>query len=104
MIMSLYENHFPVRFGVILYSSKFIKNIEINGGKLHSPAAEDDSSVNEDISSLVFSLYSYLLFFLVLIYFESCAIASDISCSAVCSVDAFFIQLFSFLVIHFADI
>ncbi|KAH9751410.1 UDP-glucose:glycoprotein glucosyltransferase [Citrus sinensis] len=53
MIMSLYENHFPLRFGVILYSSKFIKSIEINGGELHSPVAEDDSPVNEDISSLV---------------------------------------------------
>lgn len=63
MIMSLYENHFPLRFGVILYSSKFIKSIEINGGELHSPVAEDDSPVIEDISSLVFSLYSHLLFF-----------------------------------------
>lgn len=51
MIMSLYENHFPLRFGVILYSSKFIKSIEINGGELHSPVAEDDSPVNEDISN-----------------------------------------------------
>ncbi|KAH9685547.1 UDP-glucose:glycoprotein glucosyltransferase [Citrus sinensis] len=60
MIMSLYENHFPLRFGVILYSSKFIKSIEINGGELHSPVAEDDSPVNEDISSLIIRLFLFI--------------------------------------------
>ncbi|KAL9448369.1 hypothetical protein AB3S75_015782 [Citrus x aurantiifolia] len=60
MIMSLYENHFPLRFGVILYSSKFIKSIEINGGELHSPVAEDDSPINEDISSLIIRLFLFI--------------------------------------------
>lgn len=60
MIMSLYENHFPLRFGVILYSSKFIKSIEINGGELHSPVAEDDSPVNDDISSLIIRLFLFI--------------------------------------------
>ncbi|KAJ0010856.1 hypothetical protein Pint_33129 [Pistacia integerrima] len=60
MITSLYENNFPVRFGVILYSTKFINKIEINGGELQSSALEDDSEVKEDTSSLIIRLFSYI--------------------------------------------
>ena len=60
MITSLYENNFPMRFGVILYSSKFVKQIEINSD---SSAKENDGQNEEDISSLViiFFYYSYCL-------------------------------------------
>ncbi|KAJ4717311.1 UDP-glucose:glycoprotein glucosyltransferase-like [Melia azedarach] len=60
MITSFYENQFPMRFGVILYSTKFIKRIELSGGELHSSAAEDDSQVKEDISSLIIRLFIYI--------------------------------------------
>ncbi|XP_044490237.1 UDP-glucose:glycoprotein glucosyltransferase isoform X2 [Mangifera indica] len=60
MITSLYENNFPVRFGVILYSTKFINKIEVSGGELESSAVEDDSQVKEDISSLIIRLFCYI--------------------------------------------
>ncbi|THF94542.1 hypothetical protein TEA_002654 [Camellia sinensis var. sinensis] len=47
MIISLYENNLPMRFGVILFSKKFIKMIEMNDGKI--PAAPMS---NDDVSSL----------------------------------------------------
>lgn len=53
MITNLYENSFPMRFGVMLYSSNFIKEIEMSGGELRGAEAR---SQNEDLSSLVFSL------------------------------------------------
>lgn len=53
MITSLYENNFPMRFGVVLYSSKFIKQIETSG-------SEDDSKIGEDISSLIIRLFIYV--------------------------------------------
>lgn len=51
MITSFYENSFPMRFGVILYSTQFIKKIEQSGGELHS--SEHDSELEDDKSSLV---------------------------------------------------
>lgn len=53
MITSFYENAFPMRFGVILYSARFLKKIEMSGGELHSSALEHDSEIENDISSLV---------------------------------------------------
>ncbi|XP_043704312.1 UDP-glucose:glycoprotein glucosyltransferase [Telopea speciosissima] len=55
MIISMYENYFPVRFGVILYSSKLIKEIE-------EPAGEkaDIGHTEEDISNLVIRLFMYI--------------------------------------------
>ncbi|GMP71579.1 hypothetical protein CsSME_00029927 [Camellia sinensis var. sinensis] len=47
MIISLYENNLPMRFGVILFSTKFIKMIEMNDGEI--PAAPMS---NDDVSSL----------------------------------------------------
>jgi hypothetical protein len=63
MITSLYENNFPMRFGVILYSSKFVKQIQMNSD---SSAKENDNQNEEDISSLVIISfnYSYCLFVL----------------------------------------
>lgn len=58
MIKSLYENSFPMRFGVILYSTDFLKKIEMNGGELLSTALEDESQI-EDKSSLIISLFLY---------------------------------------------
>lgn len=54
MILSMYENNVPMRFGVLLYSSKMIKIIEANGGEL--PVSSTDEVLNEntdDISTLV---------------------------------------------------
>ncbi|MBA0743070.1 hypothetical protein Gogos_005790, partial [Gossypium gossypioides] len=53
IITSFYENTFPMRFGVILYSAQFIKKVEMSGGELHSSALEHDSEIENDKSSLV---------------------------------------------------
>ncbi|KAL0801520.1 hypothetical protein Bca101_056696 [Brassica carinata] len=52
-LRSLYENQVPVRFGVLLYSTQVIKNIEDNGGQIQSYDAETNSQVKEDISTMV---------------------------------------------------
>lgn len=54
-LRSLYENQVPVRFGVILYSTQLIKNIEDNGGQIKSYDAETNAQVKEDISTMVFT-------------------------------------------------
>ncbi|XP_059648746.1 uncharacterized protein LOC132294774 isoform X2 [Cornus florida] len=41
---------FPMRFGVILYSTKFIKKIESNSGELPLDPVENDSGIEEDVS------------------------------------------------------
>ncbi|KAI9397239.1 hypothetical protein POPTR_003G018900v4 [Populus trichocarpa] len=58
MILSLYENNFPMRFGLILYSSKFIKKATSRG--LHLSAEENDGEIEEDISSLIIRLFIYI--------------------------------------------
>jgi len=59
MIMNLYENQFPMRFGVILYSTTFIESLEKNGDEIN--ASSSASAVEEDISSMVkFILYFFL--------------------------------------------
>ncbi|CAL5438882.1 unnamed protein product [Camellia sinensis] len=55
MIISLYENNLPMRFGVILFSTKFIKMIEMNDGEI--PAAPMS---NDDVSSLIIRLFIYI--------------------------------------------
>eukprot|EP00257_Ricinus_communis_P021573 XP_015581097.1 UDP-glucose:glycoprotein glucosyltransferase isoform X1 [Ricinus communis] len=60
MIISLYENNYPVRFGLMLYSSKFIKKIEVSGGDLHLSSIEDNSQTEEDLSSLIIRLFIYI--------------------------------------------
>lgn len=60
MIMSLYENDLPMRFGVILYSLDFIERIE--------KSTDKDSRNNDDLSLLVFAFYTLLfLSYLMLI-------------------------------------
>lgn len=59
MITSLYENSFPMRFGVILYSSKLIKQIENNGGEINTSSMEFDNLNEEDLSSLVNFPFSF---------------------------------------------
>ncbi|CAI0375267.1 unnamed protein product, partial [Linum tenue] len=56
MIISLYENNVPVRFGLLLYSSDFLKKIELTGGELHSSATER----TEDKSSVIIRLFLYI--------------------------------------------
>ncbi|KAL6178989.1 hypothetical protein ACLB2K_050505 [Fragaria x ananassa] len=51
MLISLYENNFPMRFGVVLYSSKLIKHIE---------TSSDDSQIEEDISTSIIRLFVYI--------------------------------------------
>lgn len=60
MITSLYENSFPMRFGVILYSAKFIKKIEMGGGEIELSAVENDKQNGDDISSLIIRLFIYV--------------------------------------------
>ncbi|KAK8617673.1 hypothetical protein V6N13_080581 [Hibiscus sabdariffa] len=60
MITSFYENSFPMRFGVLLYSTEFIKKIERSGGDLHSSDFEHDSEIEDDKSSLIIQLFIYI--------------------------------------------
>uniref|UniRef100_A0A7N0UES8 UDP-glucose:glycoprotein glucosyltransferase n=1 Tax=Kalanchoe fedtschenkoi TaxID=63787 RepID=A0A7N0UES8_KALFE len=55
MITSLYESNFPVRFGVILYSSKSIQKAELNGGEIKS--FENDVS---DLSDMIIRLFIHI--------------------------------------------
>uniref|UniRef100_A0A2P2MAC6 Uncharacterized protein MANES_10G121900 n=1 Tax=Rhizophora mucronata TaxID=61149 RepID=A0A2P2MAC6_RHIMU len=58
-ILTLFANNFPVRFGLILYSTTFIKKIEMGGGDLHLSAVQIDSQT-EDLSSLIIRLFIYI--------------------------------------------
>ncbi|XP_017970879.1 PREDICTED: UDP-glucose:glycoprotein glucosyltransferase isoform X1 [Theobroma cacao] len=60
MITTFYENSFPMRFGVILYSTQFIKKIEMSGGELHSSSLEHDSEIEDDKSILIIRLFIYI--------------------------------------------
>ena len=57
MLTSLYENSFPMRFGVILYSSKLIKQVESSGGEVDCSSVENDNQNEEDLSSLVITKF-----------------------------------------------
>ncbi|CAH2066725.1 unnamed protein product [Thlaspi arvense] len=59
-LRSLYENQLPVRFGVILYSTQFIKTIEDNGGQISSLDSEANAQVKEDISTMIIRLFLYI--------------------------------------------
>ncbi|KAG6576980.1 UDP-glucose:glycoprotein glucosyltransferase, partial [Cucurbita argyrosperma subsp. sororia] len=52
MILSFYENNLPIRFGVLLYSSKFIKQTESSDDELTKSEA--------DTSCLMIQLFIYL--------------------------------------------
>ncbi|TKY71358.1 UDP-glucose:glycoprotein glucosyltransferase [Spatholobus suberectus] len=53
MIISLYENNFPVRFGIVLYSSKYIMQLE-------NHSAKEDGDKFEDLSDMIIRLFSYI--------------------------------------------
>ncbi|XP_039137617.1 UDP-glucose:glycoprotein glucosyltransferase [Dioscorea cayenensis subsp. rotundata] len=60
MILSMYESSIPMRFGVLLYSSKMIKLIE-EGRELPAASTMHDSQkVGEDISSSIIQLFLYI--------------------------------------------
>ncbi|MCI30793.1 UDP-glucose:glycoprotein glucosyltransferase-like [Trifolium medium] len=54
MIISLYENNFPVRFGIVLYSSKYITQLEDRSTK------EEGDKFEDDISNMIIRLFSYI--------------------------------------------
>ncbi|KAK7246869.1 hypothetical protein RIF29_41739 [Crotalaria pallida] len=54
MIISLYERNFPVRFGIVLYSSKYIMQLENHSTK------EVDNKFEEDVSTLIIHLFNYV--------------------------------------------
>ncbi|CAL1385560.1 unnamed protein product [Linum trigynum] len=56
MIISLYENNVPVRFGLLLYSSDFLNKVELTGGEVHSSATER----TENKSSVIIRLFLYM--------------------------------------------
>ena len=64
-IVTMFENSLPVRFGVILYSTKMIETLEANGGEFPSSSLENESQIKEDLSSLV---KTYFLSFIGLLY------------------------------------
>ncbi|XP_051146784.1 UDP-glucose:glycoprotein glucosyltransferase [Andrographis paniculata] len=57
LIISLFENNLPMRFGVILYSAKLIEKVEANDGELPIKSLEDDQ---EDVSTLIIQLFVYI--------------------------------------------
>ncbi|KAI3827826.1 hypothetical protein L1987_01912 [Smallanthus sonchifolius] len=57
-IVTLFENSLPVRFGVVLYSTKMIETLEANGGEFLP--LESDFQINEDLSSLTIRLFFYI--------------------------------------------
>ncbi|WOL04288.1 UDP-glucose:glycoprotein glucosyltransferase [Canna indica] len=58
-ILSLYQSSFPMRFGIVLYSSKLVKILEENSGHLPSSAVQDDNK-RTDVSSLIIHLFLYI--------------------------------------------
>ncbi|KAK8965056.1 UDP-glucose:glycoprotein glucosyltransferase [Platanthera guangdongensis] len=58
MIQSMFQKGVPMRFGVILYSSKLIKHIEEDKG--HLPMSSEDDDFKNDISSLIIRLFLYI--------------------------------------------
>lgn len=59
LILSMFENSLPMRFGVILYSTKFIQKLETSGGEFPS-SVENGSEREEDLSSLIIRLFIYI--------------------------------------------
>ncbi|KAI5390090.1 hypothetical protein KIW84_075422 [Lathyrus oleraceus] len=54
MIISLYKNSFPVRFGALLFSSKYITYLENHSTK------EDRDKFKDDMSDMIIRLFSYI--------------------------------------------
>ncbi|KAJ9552536.1 hypothetical protein OSB04_016581 [Centaurea solstitialis] len=60
MIVSLFESSLPIRFGMILYSTKLIETLEANGGEFPVSSLENDGQIKEDLSSLTIRLFLYV--------------------------------------------
>jgi UDP-glucose:glycoprotein glucosyltransferase len=58
-LMSLFENQVPMRFGIILYSSKLVEKLESNGGEF-SRTENNDNQIREDLSELIIRLFLYV--------------------------------------------
>ncbi|KAL8168345.1 hypothetical protein V2J09_009844 [Rumex salicifolius] len=56
MIVNFYENQLPIRFGVVLYSEAFTKNIENGAAELQTSSNDTE----EDISILIVRLFLYI--------------------------------------------
>lgn len=54
MIISLYENNVPVRFGIVLYSSKHVRQLEDRSSKV------DEHKFEDDISNMIIRLFSHI--------------------------------------------
>ncbi|KAK7247307.1 hypothetical protein RIF29_42188 [Crotalaria pallida] len=54
LITSLYEDNFPVRFGIVLYSSKHVMQLE------NHSTNEKSNKFDEDISTMIICLFSYI--------------------------------------------
>ncbi|XP_054800106.1 UDP-glucose:glycoprotein glucosyltransferase isoform X1 [Prosopis cineraria] len=54
MILSLYENNLPMRFGIVLYSSKYITQMENHSSR------GNRNNFEEDISTKIISLFIYI--------------------------------------------
>lgn len=59
-ILMLHENNVPMRFGVILYSGKLIKEVESNDGDTLHSFPEDGNQSGKDVSSLIIRLFTYI--------------------------------------------
>ncbi|KAF0915839.1 hypothetical protein E2562_039167 [Oryza meyeriana var. granulata] len=57
MVLSLYQDSVPIRFGIIMYSSRLISVIEENDGNL---PVNDGSKIEEDIAILIIRLFLYI--------------------------------------------
>uniref|UniRef100_A0A0D9XKJ1 UDP-glucose:glycoprotein glucosyltransferase n=1 Tax=Leersia perrieri TaxID=77586 RepID=A0A0D9XKJ1_9ORYZ len=57
MILSLYQDNVPIRFGIIMYSSRLITIIEENDGNL---PVNDGSKIEDDTSILIVRLFLYI--------------------------------------------
>lgn len=64
MILSMYLSSVPMRFGVLLYSSKLIKTVQENGGKYPTSTVKDETKNGEDISTLVSSYIIVVIYYL----------------------------------------
>ncbi|XP_042473077.1 UDP-glucose:glycoprotein glucosyltransferase-like [Zingiber officinale] len=58
MVLSLYQSSIPMRFGIILYSSKLVKAINKNDGHLLTSLHNDKRA--EDVSSFIIRFFLYV--------------------------------------------
>ncbi|CAA7402965.1 unnamed protein product [Spirodela intermedia] len=59
-IFSMYGDNVPMRFGILLYSSKQIKSVQENGGELVPSTNTAVYNSGEDVSILIIRLFLYI--------------------------------------------